>query len=59
MALPPAGTLKALELLSRDPKNLVYIISGRDQEFLMQHLGHLDQVGFSGKSHSCLEVVLC
>src|SRR5688572_5690372 len=38
MAIPSQATLEALETLSRDPKNLVYIISGRDGEFLEQHL---------------------
>ncbi|KAJ6470386.1 hypothetical protein C8R45DRAFT_937298 [Mycena sanguinolenta] len=41
MAVPSAATLSALERLSADPRNVVYIISGRDGEFLEQHLGHL------------------
>jgi len=49
MATPSAPTLEALERLSADPKNLVYIISGRDGEFLEQHLGHLTNVGFSAE----------
>jgi trehalose 6-phosphate synthase/phosphatase len=49
MAVPSAPTLEALALLSKDPKNLVYIISGRDQVFLEQHLGHLDGIGFSAE----------
>ncbi|KAF9457584.1 trehalose 6-phosphate phosphatase [Collybia nuda] len=49
MAVPTAQTLEALELLSKDPQNLVYIISGRDQAFLEQHLGHLEGVGFSAE----------
>jgi trehalose 6-phosphate synthase/phosphatase len=49
MAIPTAGTLEALERLSADPRNIVYIISGRDQEFLEQHLGHLQNVGFSAE----------
>ncbi|CAE6504928.1 unnamed protein product [Rhizoctonia solani] len=51
-AVPSKDTLRALEKLSSDPKNLVYIISGRDGEFLDQHLGHLKQVGFSAE-HGC------
>ncbi|KAJ6470470.1 glycosyltransferase family 20-domain-containing protein [Mycena sanguinolenta] len=47
MAVPSAATLSALERLSADPRNVVYIISGRDGEFLEQHLGHLKHVGFS------------
>ncbi|TFK97226.1 glycosyltransferase family 20 protein [Pterulicium gracile] len=48
-ALPSERTLLALEKLSADPKNLVYIISGRDGEFLETHLGHLKRVGFSAE----------
>jgi len=49
MAVPSENTLKALAKLSADPKNLVYIISGRDGEFLEQHLGHLKNIGFSAE----------
>ncbi|KAL5641217.1 hypothetical protein ACGC1H_001635 [Rhizoctonia solani] len=51
-AVPSKDTLRALEKLSSDPKNVVYIISGRDGGFLDQHLGHLKQVGFSAE-HGC------
>ncbi|KAG2008808.1 trehalose-6-phosphate phosphatase, variant 3 [Coprinopsis cinerea AmutBmut pab1-1] len=49
MAVPSEAVLEALERLSADPKNLVYIISGRDGAFLEQHLGHLKNVGFSAE----------
>ncbi|KAJ6470460.1 trehalose-6-phosphate phosphatase [Mycena sanguinolenta] len=49
MAVPSAATLSALERLSADPRNVVYIICGRDGEFLEQHLGHLNHVGFSAE----------
>lgn len=49
MAIPTSATLEALERLSADPRNIVYIISGRDQEFLEQHLGHLPNMGFSAE----------
>jgi trehalose 6-phosphate synthase/phosphatase len=49
MAIPTSATLEALERLSADPRNIVYIISGRDQQFLEQHLGHLQNVGFSAE----------
>jgi len=49
MAVPSEQTLEALERLSLDPKNLVYIISGRDGGFLEQHLGHLKNIGFSAE----------
>lgn len=51
-AVPAGATLEALEKLSQDPKNLVFIISGRDGGFLEQHLGHLDKVGFSAEHGS-------
>ncbi|KAG8744889.1 threalose-6-phosphate phosphatase [Ceratobasidium sp. 414] len=51
-AVPSKDTLRALEKLSADPKNIVYIISGRDGGFLDQHLGHLKQVGFSAEHGS-------
>jgi len=52
MALPSEETLEALTKLSEDPKNLVYIISGRDGGFLDTILGHLNKVGFSAE-HGC------
>lgn len=52
MAVPSEYTLQALGKLAEDPKNLIYIISGRDSPFLEQHLGHLTNVGFSAE-HGC------
>jgi len=49
MATPSLAVLEALEKLAADPANIVYIISGRDGEFLEQHLGHLKKVGFSAE----------
>lgn len=49
MALPAPDTLTALSLLSEDPKNLVFIISGRDGGFLEHHLGHLTRIGMSAE----------
>ena len=34
---------------AEDPKNVVYIISGRDQAFLEQHLGHIKGLGMSAE----------
>ena len=45
--VPSKETLEALEALTADPKNVVYIISGRDGEFLEQHLGHIKSLGIS------------
>ena len=52
MATPSPETLLALQKLSEDPKNIVFIISGRDGGFLDQHLGHFDKIGFSAE-HGC------
>ena len=49
MATPSEHTLQALEALSTDPHNIVYIISGRDGEFLEQHLGHIMNLGMSAE----------
>lgn len=52
MAVPSPATLDALAKLSADPKNIVYIISGRDGGFLEQHLGHFNNIGFSAEHGS-------
>ncbi len=49
LAVPSKDTLKALEILASDPKNVVYIISGRDGEFLETHLGHIKNLGMSAE----------
>ncbi|KAI0035788.1 trehalose 6-phosphate phosphatase [Vararia minispora EC-137] len=49
MAIPTEDTLRALEKLTADPLNLVYIVSGRDAAFLEQHLGHLKRLGMSAE----------
>jgi trehalose 6-phosphate synthase/phosphatase len=49
MATPSEATLEALAKLTADPRNLVYIISGRDQEFLETYLGHFEKLGMSAE----------
>lgn len=49
MAIPSEAALEALERLAADPKNVVYIISGRDQAFLDLHLGYIKNLGFSAE----------
>jgi trehalose 6-phosphate synthase/phosphatase len=44
-AVPPPEMLRALELLSRQPDTLVYVISGRDQATLEEWLGHITRLG--------------
>eukprot|EP01087_Luapelamoeba_hula_P021280 TRINITY_DN7408_c0_g1_i1.p1 TRINITY_DN7408_c0_g1~~TRINITY_DN7408_c0_g1_i1.p1 ORF type:complete len:827 (+),score=109.44 TRINITY_DN7408_c0_g1_i1:94-2574(+) len=45
-AVPSPALLQALQQLTSDPKNIVYIISGRDREFLRTHMQSLP-VGLS------------
>lgn len=49
MAVPSAEALEAIEKLTADPKSLVYIISGRDQEFLEHHFGRFTKLGMSAE----------
>ncbi|KAK2616615.1 hypothetical protein QQS21_000438 [Conoideocrella luteorostrata] len=51
-AIPSERIIQSLRRLAEDPKNSVWIISGRDQEFLKQHLGHISQLGFSAEHGS-------
>ncbi|KAG1729291.1 glycosyltransferase family 20 protein [Suillus lakei] len=49
MALPSPDALAALAKLTSDPNNIVYIVSGRDQAFLEEHLGHFPRLGMSAE----------
>lgn len=51
-ALPSDKLYRTLKALAADPKNAIWIISGRDQEFLGQHLGHIPELGFSAEHGS-------
>ncbi|KAG6004325.1 hypothetical protein E4U43_000757, partial [Claviceps pusilla] len=51
-AIPSNRIIQSLRRLAEDPKNSVWIISGRDQDFLKQHLGHITQLGFSAEHGS-------
>lgn len=51
-AVPSASLLESLAKLTSDPKNVVYIISGRDGGFLEEHLGHIENLGMSAE-HGC------
>ncbi|KAK4221456.1 putative glycosyltransferase [Podospora fimiseda] len=51
-AVPSERVINSLKALASDPQNAVWIISGRDQEFLTQHLGHITQLGFSAEHGS-------
>lgn len=44
--------LKALTALANDPKNIVWVISGRDQKVLEEWLGDVQNLGFSAEHGS-------
>lgn len=52
-AIPPPETLNALAKLCSDEKNQVYIISGRDRDFLETHLGHIKNLGLRSNNRIC------
>jgi trehalose 6-phosphate synthase/phosphatase len=54
-AVPSERLIHTLDLLASDPKNAVWIISGRDQEFLKQHLGNNRRLGFSAEHGSFMK----
>ncbi|EPE04302.1 glycosyltransferase family 20 protein [Ophiostoma piceae UAMH 11346] len=51
-AVPSEEIIIALKALAADHRNAVWIISGRDQEFLSEHLGHIKELGFSAEHGS-------
>ncbi|KAI0015584.1 family 20 glycosyltransferase [Xylariomycetidae sp. FL0641] len=51
-AIPSERVIATLKSLASDHRNAVWIISGRDQEFLQQHLGHIPELGFSAEHGS-------
>ncbi|KAI9023589.1 glycosyltransferase family 20-domain-containing protein [Phycomyces nitens] len=54
-AVPPPDMLQALEILCADPKNEVWIISGRDEAGLDNWLGHLPGLGLSAEHGSFIK----
>ncbi|KAI1260310.1 glycosyltransferase family 20 protein [Xylariaceae sp. FL1019] len=51
-AVPSDRVITALKTLAGDHRNAVWVISGRDQDFLQQHLGHISELGFSAEHGS-------
>lgn len=51
-AIPSDRVLRTLKALAADPKNHVWIISGRDQKFLDDWMGHITELGLSAE-HGC------
>lgn len=51
-ACPSAEVIRSLRSLTADPRNIVYIISGRDQGTLENWLGNIPRLGMSAE-HGC------
>lgn len=51
-AIPSGRVIRTLEALASDHRNAIWIISGRDQEFLQRHLGHITELGLSAEHGS-------
>lgn len=51
-AIPSERIISTLKNLASDERNAVWIISGRDREFLHQYLGHIPNLGFSAEHGS-------
>ncbi|BEJ18226.1 hypothetical protein CspHIS471_0705030 [Cutaneotrichosporon sp. HIS471] len=51
-AIPTERTRAAIRELAADPKNVVYLISGRDGDFLEEHWGMVPNLGFSAEHGS-------
>ncbi len=53
-AVPTERTRKAIARLAQDPDNVVFLISGRDGDFLEQHWGMVENLGLSAEHGSFL-----
>ncbi|EHK96248.1 putative Trehalose-phosphatase [Glarea lozoyensis 74030] len=51
-AVPSEKVIRTLTALAGDEQNAVWVISGRDQEFLGRYLGHIKNLGFSAEHGS-------
>jgi trehalose 6-phosphate synthase/phosphatase len=51
-AIPSDRVIRTLKTLAADPTNAVWIISGRDQAFLDEWMGHIPELGLSAEHGS-------
>ncbi|KAJ9667884.1 threalose-6-phosphate phosphatase [Coniosporium apollinis] len=51
-AIPSDRVIRTLKALASDPRNEVWIISGRDQAFLDEWMGHIPELGLSAEHGS-------
>ena len=51
-AIPSDRVIRTIKTLASDKRNAVWIISGRDQEFLYDYMGHIPELGLSAEHGS-------
>ncbi|KAL9094383.1 MAG: hypothetical protein Q9165_003233 [Trypethelium subeluteriae] len=51
-AIPSDRVIRTIKRLASDPRNSVWIISGRDQAFLDEWMGHISELGLSAEHGS-------
>ncbi|MCJ1471546.1 threalose-6-phosphate phosphatase [Lambiella insularis] len=51
-AIPTDRVIRTIKTLARDKRNAVWIISGRDQAFLDEWMGHISELGLSAEHGS-------
>lgn len=55
-AIPSDRVIRTLKTLASDPHNQVWIISGRDQAFLDEWMGHISELGLSAEHGSFMRM---
>ena len=55
-AIPSDRIIRTLKTLAADPRNSVWIISGRDQAFLDEWMGHISELGLSAEHGSFIRL---
>ena len=55
-AIPSDRVIRTLKSLASDPRNAVWIISGRDQKFLDEWMGHISELGLSAEHGSFIRM---
>jgi trehalose 6-phosphate synthase/phosphatase len=55
-AIPSDRVIRTLKSLASDPRNQVWIISGRDQAFLDEWMGHISELGLSAEHGSFMRM---
>ena len=55
-AIPSDRVIRTLKSLASDPLNQVWIISGRDQAFLDEWMGHISELGLSAEHGSFIRM---